>query len=94
MKVAKFKVELKDGLREAYLYVDGNLMPTDNNEAHWRFDEKQTVFSLYWRMSGPTGSSLEVAMTVGAGASKTIVKSKMRASDNQMRADTDAISLP
>lgn len=93
MIIVKFKLELKDGLREAYIYADGVYLPTINNEAAEYFADTDTAFNLMWRIVGPIGSSLEVTMQVGAEVPRTIVKSKMRAIDNEMRADTNTIKL-
>lgn len=93
MKIARFKLELKDGLREAYIYVDDGYLPTVNNECAEYFADEDETFNLLWRMIGPTGSSLEVTMRVGAGASKTIVKSIMPATANEMFSDTTTIKL-
>lgn len=93
MKIARFKLELKDGLREAYIYVDDVYLPTVNNEAAEYFADDDETFNLLWRMAGPTGASLEVSMRVGAGSWKTIVKSSMPGTANEMFSDTNTIKL-
>lgn len=93
MKVARFKLELKDGLREAYIIVDNVYLPTTNNECAEYFADDDESFNLMWRMAGPTGSSLEVTMRVGAGSPKTIVKCAMPSSANEMYVDTNTIKL-
>lgn len=93
MKVARFKADRKDGLREAYIFVDNVFLPFVNDEAAEYFDDNDTGFNLLWRIDGPTGSSLEVTMAVEGSPAQTIVRSKIRASDHERRSDSNTISL-
>lgn len=81
-----FRREHKQHLEFSAVYVADTLLPFVNDEVQLDL-EAGRQYDIYWRIMGPTGSSLVVTKSRGGEDPLTIVDSAIRASDKGRRRD-------
>jgi hypothetical protein len=86
MTAVTFVREQKDGLLFSAIYVEDQLLRFENDRAVADLTIGKQ-YDIYWRIAGPTGSSLAVSKSVGDAAPIAIVNSAIRASDKGRRRD-------